>query len=226
MKVLIIGSKGYIGSNLMSELPNHGFEVTGYDMEDGQDIMDVPMLREAIKRVDAVINCAAISGIGACENNKIGAIRINVTAVGDIVQLSKEYRNQCILFSSFAVKAKPGEISFYGETKLLMEKTFKESAAILRLSNVYGGSNYLEKKSNNFLAHIAKDNPIKVYDPLAVRDFVHINRVMAICINILMSESKGVTEVNDGVMTSLATVANIVGLIRNVPVELGEITLW
>ena len=58
MKVFLTGNRGKIGKVLEVDLLSSGYEVIGYDIVDGKDILDVPLLNDSIKSCDAVIHLA------------------------------------------------------------------------------------------------------------------------------------------------------------------------
>jgi len=206
----VTGSYGYIGSNLAWFLEDKGFQVIDYNLEDGQDILDVEALEQSLKDCDFVYNCAAIAGLNECEEDHKKAFETNVVGSQNIVELSEDYGCKPILFGSFAVDGD----SYYGYTKRVMEERYKDRAVILRCSNVYGGINYKELKLNSFISRISNDNPIQVFDKTQTRDFVHINTVLEWCIK-AQELPFGVYKVCTGFQVPIDMVAWIVGTVRN-----------
>ena len=70
MKILITGSKGQLGHDLMNELSKRGIEYVGVDVEE-MDITDGDACRRVITDAapDAVIHCAAYTAVDAAEEN-------------------------------------------------------------------------------------------------------------------------------------------------------------
>jgi len=99
----------------------------------------------------------------------------------------------------------------------LLELLFEDRAVVLRLSNVYGGDGYLTKKKDNFVAHLATDNPITVFNPTQTKDFVHIGSVMEWCLKAL-TLPYGIYDVCSGFENTIENVALLAGTIRNVEV--------
>jgi nucleoside-diphosphate-sugar epimerase len=60
MRVLITGSRGFIGKNLVNHLKKLRHFVKEFDLELGNDLLKAGQVREAVKGVDAVIHLAAI----------------------------------------------------------------------------------------------------------------------------------------------------------------------
>jgi nucleoside-diphosphate-sugar epimerase len=63
MKVFLTGNRGKIGKVFEADLHCAEYEVVGYDLLDGKDILDVPMLNDSFKSCDAVIDLAALDVI-------------------------------------------------------------------------------------------------------------------------------------------------------------------
>jgi nucleoside-diphosphate-sugar epimerase len=59
MKIFITGSKGYLGRPLVEKLKQN-FDVAGYDIADGNDILDYEQLKAAMNGSDIIIHAAAI----------------------------------------------------------------------------------------------------------------------------------------------------------------------
>ena len=70
MKVLVTGSKGQLGTDLMNELQKRGLEAIGVDVEE-MDVTDAKSCCQVIGQanVDAVIHCAAYTAVDAAEDN-------------------------------------------------------------------------------------------------------------------------------------------------------------
>jgi GDP-4-dehydro-6-deoxy-D-mannose reductase len=61
MKALVFGSKGFVGVHLCNELLSQGWEVKGFNLRDGQNILDYEFVRNAldVERPDAIFHLAA-----------------------------------------------------------------------------------------------------------------------------------------------------------------------
>lgn len=211
IRVLITGDKGYIGSNLKRFLRKKGFEVKGYDIKDGKDILDTKKFVLKMKSCHFIYHCAAIVGVQACQANREQAYKVNVIGTRNVVALAFKLGVTPILFSSFAVYGK----SYYGELKRQNEK-FATKAVILRLSNVFGGEEYQFK--DLVLNHFARDSPIRVYGGNQKRDFVHISMVLEKCLE-AQTFPYGIYDVCSGEETTIRKLALMFSTIRNVPIK-------
>lgn len=61
MKIFLTGSSGYIGRELVKFL-NSKYQIVGYDLVNGQDILDYDKLKKSMQGCDTVIHLAAIHG--------------------------------------------------------------------------------------------------------------------------------------------------------------------
>ena len=104
-KVLITGGAGYIGTALIPELLDAGYEVTVYDSltYDGNvlipyfqnknfyfikgDILEESKLKNAIKDKDVIIHLAALVGYAVCENNPELTEMVNGRATKSLVNM-------------------------------------------------------------------------------------------------------------------------------------------
>ena len=147
-KVLVIGGAGYIGSHVVKELIENGFETVVYDnLSTGQeinlfkestfikaDILDEKALDNALKQnIDAVIHLAAKKAVGeSMENPQMYSIN-NITGTINILNAMANNGVKHIVFSSSAaVYGMPKYVpldenhprypmSFYGYTKAAIE---------------------------------------------------------------------------------------------------------
>lgn len=195
--ILVTGSKGYIGQNLMKKLDREGLRSKGYDIQNGQDILDYEMLRYYIKDCDTVVHLAAIPGVGVCEREPVEAVEVNINGTINIVEAATELGVKTVFISSFAVKGSNRD-TVYGLTKRLGEKiVLNENGIVLRLSNVWGGDNYLKMK-NSAIARLNKGTWEERGHGSEIRDFVKIDRVCQEIVNMLDKTGPLTYEVSSG----------------------------
>lgn len=160
-KILITGCNGQLGRALNQRFANRDdLELINTDVEqlDITNIESVMTLVEQVKPY-AIINCAAHTGVDACETQAELAYRINAigprnlsiaaTRVGaKMIQISTDY-----IFSGEGNKHltefdEPGPQGVYGKTKLAGEnfvKEFSKEYFILRTAWLYGdGKNFVK----------------------------------------------------------------------------------
>lgn len=98
MKILITGSSGYIGDELVNHLCDD-YEVSKYDIVNGQDILDYDNLKEAMKGCDVVVHLAAIRGP---DETKTFAdyFKINCEGTFNVAQAAMQNGVKRIVYSS------------------------------------------------------------------------------------------------------------------------------
>ncbi len=124
MKILITGSSGFLGKELVSELKNRKHDVFEYSIDGGKDILNKKQLKENLKNIDTVIHLAAI-----LDNQNPQLWNINVNGTKNIIEecaISKV--KKLILLSSTGV---------YGNTKMTLNETSE-----VRPENLYEKSKY------------------------------------------------------------------------------------
>ena len=180
MKILITGSKGQLGTELISVLREmrselgsvpgiySGAELVCVDIDE-VDISDGDAIASfAASRSDApfdlIINCAAMTNVDACETHYEAALKGNATGPANIAKFAEEQGAKLVHISTdyvFDGKSEtpyteddiPAPATAYGRSKLLGEQNVTEAcsrAFIIRTSWLYG------KTGNNFVKTIRK----------------------------------------------------------------------
>lgn len=159
MKILLLGGRGQIGTELLPELQQLG-EVIAPSREQ-LDLCDAAALHEKIHNVrpDVVVNAAAHTGVDRAETERALAWRINAQAVGEMAACAVEVGAVMVHYSTDYVfdgrtsspytEADPvAPLNWYGETKLEGERRVRDSGVrhlIFRTSWIYAqhGQNFL-----------------------------------------------------------------------------------
>lgn len=223
MKILVTGGMGYIGTNLHYQIETtYGtrYELIDYDMLNGFNVLNADQLFDAIREVDAVIHLAAVSGVIECEKEPGHATKVNVDgtcmASGFATGLNKPF----VLASSFAAE---DPINVYGYTKRLAEAVvLKNRGIVCRLSNVYGGHEYLKRKKSvvSFLKKCQETGVIpELHDEgMHKRDFIHVSDVCFGLVDALRMSS-GIYRICTGKETSIRELATLMGLknLKSIP---------
>jgi UDP-glucose 4-epimerase len=220
MKILITGSKGFVGSHLTGAISqNH--EVINYDIKEGRDIFNENLLNKCLKNVDVVVHLAAlVSGAESWEkpeeylvNNGLGTYRVVEAAIKNKVK-------RIISFSSAAVYGKPltpyGASKLWAETILNMYKDQIE-AVIVRPFNIYGvGQNPAYGYAiHNFSEGIRERGEIEIFGSgNQTRDFVFIDDVVRVVEKLILSPlPSGPVDLGTGKDIKIKDLAKIIGKI-------------
>jgi UDP-glucose 4-epimerase len=197
MKILITGSKGFVGTYLTRVL-SQKHEVVSYDIVEGRDIFNEKLLNKYIRGVDIVVHLAAfVSGTESWEkpekylvNNGLGTFRVVDAALKNKVK-------RIIAFSSAAVYGKP--LTPYGASKLWAEtilNVYKDriEVVIVRPFNIYGvGQNPAYGYAiHNFSEGINKTGEIEIFGSgNQTRDFIFIDDVVKVVEKLLVKIPPG-----------------------------------
>jgi dTDP-4-dehydrorhamnose reductase len=160
MKVLILGSKGMLGGQLMKVF---GSAAIGWDRSDA-DVTKIEDLKLKILdlRPDAIINCVAFNDVDGAEENRETAFRLNSEVPGNLARVCKELDIVFVHFSSnyvfdgqkgeYSEADQPRPLSVYGQSKYGGELEIQKAGGkfyIIRTATLFGpkGESELSKKS-------------------------------------------------------------------------------
>lgn len=178
MKVLMTGSKGFIGKNLISHLQEmENIELITFDIED-----NFSKIEENINSIDFIFHLAGINRPKNPEEFYNG----NTDLTKQIVDLIKD-KNIPLLITSSIQAEKDND---YGKSKKLAEDYVEENCKnsyIFRLHNVFG--KWCKPNYNSVVAtfcnNIANDLDIQINDPSAELELIYIDDIIKEFISIL-----------------------------------------
>lgn len=184
-KILITGSQGYLGKNLITYFDNK-YDVFGLDKvnvkQKNYSIIDITNKKDLAKNIlkvkpDVIIHLAALHNLKACQENPDDSYKINYQPVEDIVSIIKKNKlNTKFIFlsSDYAFKGekghynendKPNPTTVYGKNKYEAEKIITKilnDYAIIRTAAIFG------KGGNNFynfiVDNLQKNQEIDVFN--------------------------------------------------------------
>lgn len=177
MKILITGSKGFVGRNLVSELKNRDYNnLFEYDLE-----TDKSLLEKYCSEADFVFHLAGVNRT----NNETDFMDVNHDFTLTLLNTLKKYNNKCPVMISSSIQAEyenPYGISKKAGENLLIDYN-KDTGAkiyIYRFPNIFG--KWCRPNYNSVIAtfcyNIARDLPIKVHDPSVTLKLVYIDDVV------------------------------------------------
>ena len=116
MRALVTGGAGFIGSNIVDELINRGYEVVVIDNESADEndrfywnneaenyrynICDYDKIEPLFKGVDYVFHLAAQSRIQPAIKNPVYTVKVNCEGTANILQASREHGVKKVVYSS------------------------------------------------------------------------------------------------------------------------------
>lgn len=229
MKILITGGDGYIGENLQlignATMIGCEFDVCDY----GVHVPDLPLAHqlsyEDICRYDGIVHLAALSGIAACEKDHMKAVQENILTAMNVFRLAR-IRGIPVVFTS-SQAAKTPKSSTYAMMKWTCETMAEINNQaggmnyVIRLANVYGGHEYLEKKQTcvkQFITNYNSGNPLVVHgNGEQKRDFIHVYDVCNAILKCIMvcPDDKSPMDIGTGIGTSIMDVVKMFPRVRN-----------
>ncbi|MGW8824279.1 dTDP-4-dehydrorhamnose reductase [Paenibacillus lautus] len=165
MKVLVTGSSGQLGQDVVRLLKRTGFKVKGYSKEE-LDITDLEQCRRIISeyRPECIIHCAAYTAVDLAETNIDKAYLVNAIGTRNIVIASEYIKAKLVYISTDYVFDGQSELpyheydntnplSIYGKSKRAGEELVQSLGSkwfIVRTSWVFGhfGNNFVKTMLN------------------------------------------------------------------------------
>jgi UDP-glucose 4-epimerase len=213
VKVLVTGSAGFIGANLMRLLGARGVP---FDRHLGQDVMSAE-IEEEVAQVDAVVHLAAATGVEESVRNPTESLD-NVDGVLSVLEACRRSGVPVALASTAGALAGLPR-SPYAASKLAAEAychAYRESygvmTTVLRLGNVYGPYSAHKRSFIAALCRAARDGaPFELYGSgLQRRDFVFVGDVCQGILAALEARVPGTFNLASGRLKRLDTVMAMV----------------
>jgi nucleoside-diphosphate-sugar epimerase len=210
MKLLVTGGAGYLGSVLVPRLLDDGHAVTVIDNFMYQqaslldcchhpgltivrgDARDRRLVAEHLKRAEAVLPLACLTGAPLCDRDPVGATSVNLEAVTLLLELRSVH--QAIVFPTTNSGYGVGEvgllcteetplrpISLYGRLKVEAEQRLlaAPNTLTLRLATVFGISPRmrLDLLVNDFTYRAVTDGFVVLFEGHFTRNYIHVRDV-------------------------------------------------
>lgn len=190
MRILVTGSKGFIGQNLVLKLSeNSEFEIITYDRDDTRQFLD-----KSIAESDAIIHLAGVNRPDRIEDFDRGNVALtkdicySIKKSGRKVPLILASSTQAALDNPYGVSKKAAELA----VETLNSRT-ANPVAIYRLPGVFG--KWCKPNYNSVVATFchnrANDLPIQVSDLDREISLVYIDDVVATMSSDILNVSNG-----------------------------------
>jgi UDP-2-acetamido-2,6-beta-L-arabino-hexul-4-ose reductase len=217
MKILVTGSNGFLGKNLIDQLRIHGYDFLTFDQDN-----TFAELEDSIQHADLIIHLA---GVNRTENaNDFQSVNVNLTVfiVNKLIQIKK---NTPIFFAS---SIQVGLDNPYGKSKkeaedILMNYAKNSQALVLiyRLPNLFGkwSRPFYNSVVATFCHQLTHNQSIEIHDvskqiPLYyIDDFIKRLHQDIIHLNTLKST---LVEINDFELISLGDLAQKLTTFKNI----------
>ncbi|MDX1979993.1 MAG: dTDP-4-dehydrorhamnose reductase [Bryobacteraceae bacterium] len=180
--VLIVGSGGQLGTELVREFTSRGFKVHGYQRA-GLDITDTSRVEQAVAAADpgVVINAAAYNMVDVAEKEPVAAFQVNALAVRNLALACRQNDSRLVHFSTdyvfdgtkgapYLEQDKPHPLGAYAVSKYageLYAEAYLDDPLILRCSGVFGPGGLNTARGNfvELMLRLARSGqPIRVVE--------------------------------------------------------------
>lgn len=217
-RVLITGAKGFIGTHIMDALMRRGYDVLGYDLLDGDDILDsgFAYIVETFKP-DWIVHLAGQVFLKPSLEDPKNDAMMNIVGTLNVLEAARKHGCGVVFSSSAAVYGDNfwfdgcSPISPYGVSKFAAERycmlyyhLHKVPVVVFRFSSVYGKGR--KKTSINLIVEKAlKNEVIEVTgDGEQTRDFTHVDDVVdAVILAVNGKFPSGVYDIGTGASISI-----------------------
>lgn len=206
MKVCVFGGSGFLGSHVVDELLNRGFDVKVFDWVKGPwvpdlvefiegSIQDYESVKSAVEDCSVVYNFAALADLNAGILDPLKTVNINVVGGCNVLEACRSCNIDHYLFAS-TIYVYSREGGFYRCSKQACEqyiieyhKAFGLDYTILRYGSIYGP----RSNSTNGLYRIVKnalETGVISYSGSkeALREYVHVRDAAACAVDAYAQE--------------------------------------
>ena len=219
-RVIVTGSSGFVASNTIPLLKEHGYEVIPYDLKEGYDIRNLHQLKSVIKKGDKVLHLAAIARFAEADDNPLLAWETNVLGTVNVAKACTENGAERLVYSSTGSVYMPIEKeppmtedfpargnSVYACSKYIGEQVIigeNIPYVILRYAHLYGEGKIGHGAIGGFISRMSRGLSPVLYGGLQSNDFTYIKDVAMA--NLLALETDNTNEVyNIGTGEELTT---------------------
>lgn len=223
--ILLTGSSGFIGKNLLQKLSK---DVICFDLQEDNNILDKDRIEAVFihNKIDTVIHLAAIPGVGYSIEHSQEVTETNVTGFDILAKLAVEYGVKHFIYaSSSSVYGDGGKIkSPYALSKKMNEMQAEMYSKMsgtkftgLRFFTVYGPGIRKDLAVSKFITAIMNNEPIHVYgDGSQSRDFTYVDDVCDSIIAVMNSDKQWTHEVFDVGYGESVTVNDLISILKDI----------
>ena len=194
-KVIVTGSRGFIGRHLVPALKKNGYQVKTFDLEQKNDVRNEKKVF-GLPQVAVVYHLAALANVPYSFDHPQEVLDVNIRGVLNFLEYCRRTGAKMIFPSTAYVYGRPQKLPIsenhpldgpnaYVESKIVGERlcrfyaeNFGVKVVILRFFNVYGPGQ-VSGVIPDMIRSLLKNKTIEFRDGTPKRDFIFINDVMS-----------------------------------------------
>lgn len=235
-EILITGSTGFIGNNLISEL-NSNYKIFGISKNKKEKSknfisrsMDITKSDVRLKNnFTKIIHTIAQSDVAFCNQNPTKCYELNVKSTQKMLEIARKKDSRFVFLSSSHVYGNPKKLpisekdlcdptTHYASSKKMSEmlcKTYSQTygldVSIARIFSVYGPNSPKSNLIFNIMFQMIHNSKVKLGNVYPKRDFIFISDVIDGLKKIINSKKKGyqIYNIGSGKSTSIEELVNI-----------------
>lgn len=179
-RTIVVGGAGFIGSHLSKMLKERDFDVSVYDLIDGNDIMDFEKLVDHAFGKDVIFDCAGILGSAETFDNIKKALEVNILGTLNSVQVAQRLDIPLIYLSLKNEWHNPYMLSKRAGTEicLMYAEYLGTKTAVLKGLNAYGPLQrwkHVHKALPTFVTRALDNKEIEIYgDGMQIVDMIYV----------------------------------------------------
>lgn len=184
-RILVLGSKGMLGGQLMRMFKGAAI---GWDMQE-VDVTNYAELKSKILKLEpkpwAVINCVAYNDVDGAEDNQALAFKLNAEVVGELAKICTGLETTLVHFSTnyvfdgrmgeYTEDDTPNPLSIYAQSKYEGEKQLAQNATkyyLVRTALLFGPKGESSQSKKSFI-ELMLEKALKTDTIKAVADEVN-----------------------------------------------------
>ena len=181
MRVIITGSRGFIGKNLCLRLKKEGIEYKSIDLP-MYNICDDKSVEFIFKNFDTtnIVHLAAISHVPSTRVYPYTTVKVNVMGLVNMLQYCRFNKVERFIYLSSPAALSP--VNVYGTTKLAAEllcraywRDYHVNTTTLRVASVYGKGDKHKRVVDKFVERAVKGEPLTIEgDGSTQREFTYV----------------------------------------------------
>lgn len=236
MRIVVTGHRGFVAGHTIPLLEQAGYEVVGFDLQDGQDVCNAAALRAVLTPGCKVLHLAAVARFAEADSNPAEAYRTNVGGVATIMAVAQEIGVERVVLASTGSVYMPvwcipitehhpvSGNSHYVYSKALGEKVaglYRVPLIILRYAHLYGLHKWHGGLIDSFVDRLARGLRPVLYGGWQSNDFCYVRDVARA--NVLALETLHTGEVYNIGTGEEVTTERAVEILRRLTDYTGEI---